>query len=224
MKKSILFLSVLILTLMSCGKNHTAQNNESYDSLSMLMMQIKKCSRLYTAEYKVRKIVTHKDQMQLKGSLLHQSFDIHIPAGTRRIAIPMTATLKAYIDFNDFSKRNIKKHSGQLEIILPDPKIEITSTKIDHKGIRSSVPLLRSGFNEDELSAYEQQGRNAILEDIPHMGIIETARQNAAKILIPLAEAMGYSQENIKITFRKDFTAGDIQQLLNTNRIEHEKE
>ena len=225
MKKSILLLSLFLLAFISCGKHPTAQDNEAEDSLSLLVMQIKKCSRLYTAEYKVRKIITHQDQLQLTGTLLSKSFDLPVPvAGTRQVAIPIEATLKAYVDFSDFSEKNIRKKGNQLEIILPDPKIELTSTRIDYQGIRSNIPLLRGRFRDEELENYERQGRKAILDDVPRMGMIETARRSAAEILIPIAKAMGYPQNHITITLRKDFRTGDLQKLLDATKTETEHE
>ena len=44
----------------------------STDSLPMLITQIRKCSKLYTAEYRVHKIVTHDDVLRLKGSVLQR--------------------------------------------------------------------------------------------------------------------------------------------------------
>jgi hypothetical protein len=36
------------------------------------------------------------------------------------------------------------------------------------------------------------------------MGIEETARANAAKVLVPMLKQLGYDEQNITIAFRKD--------------------
>ena len=82
---------------------------QGIDTVPMLITQIKKCSRLYTTEMKVHKIVTHDDVVKLQGKLLKQNIDIKLPMGERKVAIPIDATLKAYIDFSDFSERNIER-------------------------------------------------------------------------------------------------------------------
>ena len=46
---------------------------QGIDTVPMLIMQVQKCSKLYTAEYRVHKIVTHDDALRLKGSLLKNS-------------------------------------------------------------------------------------------------------------------------------------------------------
>lgn len=75
----------------------------------MMVMQIQKCNRLYTTEIHVHKIVTHDDQLKLKGSIFKKDFNINVPGSNRKVAIPMDATLKAYIDFNDFGAQNISR-------------------------------------------------------------------------------------------------------------------
>ena len=143
---------------------------QSIDTVPMLIMQIQKCSRLYTTEYKVHKIVTHDDVVKLRGNLLKQNIDIQLPLGDRKVAIPMDATLKAYIDFSGFTERNIERDSNKITVLLPDPKVELTSTKINQKEIRSYVGLVRAGFSDEEMTRYEQQGREAIIQSIPQLG------------------------------------------------------
>ena len=186
----------------------------------MMVMQIQKCSRLYTAEAHVHKIVTHDDNLRLKGSFLKKTFDINVPGSNRKVAIPMDATVKAYIDFNGFSSKNISRQGDKIEIILPDPKVMLTSSKIDHEGVKQYVAFTRSNFSDAELAQYEQQGRDAIIKDIPQMDILETARQSAANILIPMLMDAGFQEGNIKISFRKKFTLDDLKSLLDKTTIE----
>ena len=42
------------------------------------------------------------------------------------------------------------------------------------------------------------------------MDIVESARKNAARILIPMIKQMGFSERNITITFRKDLNTQNI--------------
>ena len=209
------FILLSAFLLMACGgKEKASEPSPILDTIPMMVMQIQKCAKLYTAEYQVHKIVTHDDQMKLKGSFLQKEFDITLPMGKRKIAIPMDASLKAYIDFSDFSEKNVRKRGDKIEIILPDPKVEMTSSKINHQEIKRHVSLLRANFSDEELSIYEKQGRAAIINDIPKMGIIHMAQENAANMLIPMIEQMGYPQSNITITFRKKYTVSDLPSLL----------
>lgn len=221
-KASIAFCIASLLFTVSCGSRNNVPQKPSTDTIPAMVMQIKKQSRLYAAECKVRKIVTHDDKISVKGKLFSHDYDIGIPFSERKIAIPMDATVKAFIDFSNFSEANVKRHGNKIEIILPDPQLTVTSTRIDHAGIKRQVAFMRSDFSDAELSGYEKQGREAIIKNLPETRIIETARQSAAKIIVPMAEQMGFAEEDIKVTFRKDFNLSDIMTLINKNGVEDE--
>ena len=209
---SILMLSVVMM-LMACGqKTESEKPSESavIDTIPQMVMQIQQCSRLYTTEVKVHKIVTHDDVVRLKGNLMSKQFNIPLPLGDRKIAIPMDATLKAYIDFSEFDERSIERDGDKITILLPDPQVVLTSSKINQKEVKEYVGLVRAHFSDSELSNYEQQGRQAIINSIPEMNIIETAQANAARVLVPMIVQMGYREENITIAFRKNLTISDI--------------
>lgn len=217
MKQQLFFLTILLLAGLSasCGSGQAEQATAVVtDTVPSLVMQIQKTSRLYTTEYHIHKIITHDDVVRLKGNLLQQEFNIALPLGERKIAIPMDATLKAYIDFSDFSEKNIERDGDHITILLPDPKVTLTSTKIDQKAIKEYVGLARSRFTDKELSIYEQQGRQAILDNIPSMDILPTAQANAARVLVPMLTQMGYQEQHITIAFRKNLS---IQQLINSS-------
>lgn len=224
-KDYILFLAVLLtVSSCSCGgreKQQSAADYQSIDTLPMLIMQIQKCSRLYTTEFHIHKIVTHDDVVKLQGSLLKQSINIRLPLGDRKVAIPMDATLKGYIDFADFSEQNVSREGNRITITLPNPKVMLTATKVDQENMRQYVSLMRSNFSDAELSSFEQQGREAIIASIPTLGILETARESAAKVLIPLLVQMGFQEQNITIAFDDEVAdPTNIRALLDLTQIE----
>ncbi len=55
------------------------------------------------------------------------------------------------------------------------------------------------------------------------MGIIEHAQESAAKQLIPMLKMLGYKQENITISFRKQFTMADITRFIENSTIQNNK-
>ena len=212
---SIYIFLMLLCVLSACSsKEETVVQDDRDKDRPSLVTQIQKCTRLYTTEYRIHKIVTHDDVLRLKGSLLSQDFDIPLPLGERKVAIPMDATLKAYIDFSNFTEDNVERDGERITIILPDPKVVMTSSKINQKEIREYVGLTRSHFTDKELTNYEQQGRQAILNSIPQLGIVEQAQSNAARVLVPILTEMGYKEENVTIAFRKNL---DFSSLLDMN-------
>ena len=96
---------------------------QGVDTVPLLITQVQKCAKLYTAEYHVHKIVTHDDVLHLKGTMLKRGFDIKMPIGDRKVAIPIDAKLKAYIDFSTFSEENIERQGRKITIVLPDDKL-----------------------------------------------------------------------------------------------------
>lgn len=201
--KYLIFLSLLTLSLVACNRSDEApaQEEQTLDTIPMMIQLVHDCSRLYTAEYKVHKIVTHDDAVKFNGKLMGKAVDINLPMGKRKVAIPINATLKAYIDFSTFSEDNVRREGNKIEVILPAPHVVLTSSSIDHDGIRKYVSLFRSNFSDEELSSYEKQGRKAIIESIPRLGILNVARQSAAKHLIPVISRLGISEEDVIITF-----------------------
>ena len=215
MRKVLLLLITALLTAFSsCSQKKMEEKVQVIDTIPMMVMQIQKCSRLYTAEVHVHKIITHDDQLKLSGSLFKKTFNVEVPGSNRKVAIPMDATLKAYVDFTGFSSANVKRLGDKIEITLPDPKVMLTGSKIDHDGVKQYVSLTRRNFNDAELTQYEQQGREGIIRDIPEMNILEMARTSAANTLIPMLIDMGFKEGNIKITFRKKFTLDDLKNIV----------
>lgn len=182
------------------GKTDDVQRKD-IDTIPMMVQQIKECSRLYTAEYKVHKIVTHSDTTKISGKILGKEMSLSMPGGRRKVAIPIDATLKAYIDFADFSEDNVTRDGDMIRITLPNPHVVMTSSRIDHEGIKKYVSLIRRDFSDEELSHYEKQGRADIIADIPKLGILGSARRSAAMQLLPIISMLGIKQENIIISF-----------------------
>ena len=203
-----ILLSLICLALMACGGDKKNGNdvaeNASTDNIPMLIRDIRKCSKLYTSEYNIRKIVTYSDEPRLKGKLLGHEVDMKMPMGDRKIAIPMNVTLKGYIDFSDFSKKNVRREGRRIVVTLPPPQVAVTASKIDQAGIKEYVSFMRSRFSDAEMTEFEKQGRQAVVNSIPRLDINETTAVNAAKILIPMIVKMGYDEKVITIEMRNE--------------------
>ena len=213
MKTTIIQAILFLLTLTACsGGGSTEEGTIVHtDTLHLLTTQIQQCSRLYTTEYHIHKIVACESnkRIQIPGF----SFDLDF-FGDRKVIIPIDATLKGYIDFSQFSESNVERQGDTISITLPDPQVMITSTRIDQEGIKEYVTGFRNQFTDKEMTAFEAQGRQAIIDDIPSMGIENAARFSAARILIPLISQMGFDEQNIFINFRHDYQPGELTRKL----------
>lgn len=216
MKLRYLLLPLIILGMFSgCHDSTKTETPEkSIDTIPMMVMQIQKCSRLYTSEYQLHKIVTYDDSLSLKGAILHKQFKIDLPVGRRKVAIPMTASVKAYIDLSKFSEKNVRREGNRLEIILPNPEVVMTSTQIDHEAVKQKISIFRSNFSDEEMTRIQRQGREDMLKTLPRLGIVENARQSAARQIIPIIEQMGYDEKNVTVSFRKKFSYDDFPTLI----------
>ena len=55
------------------------------------------------------------------------------------------------------------------------------------------------------------------MKELPNLNITETARQNAARVLIPMLAQMGFDEQQVTITFRKKFGVKDLPAMLLKN-------
>lgn len=214
MKTTFYFVIVLCLSLLSaCRGEETQAEAVRGDTLS-LVMQVKECARLYTAEYEVHKLVLKDDPLRVKGNLFQRAFDVKVPIGERKVMIPLDVTLKAYIDFTGFDEKNVLRSGDRIVVTLPDPRVVVTSSRINHDEVKQFVSLTRSDYTSAELADFTRQGEDEILASVPQLGILEMARENAAHVLVPMLTRLGYDERNIVISFRKDFTTADMPLLL----------
>lgn len=221
-RNSLFFYVILCLsTMFGCeGKENANGSAEEVDTLQMLVMQARQCSRLYTTEYHIHKIVTHNDLISLKGKLFNQDYQFRLPIGDRKIAFPIDATLKGYIDMDQLSERNFIREGNKLTIILPNPKVVMTSSKIDQANVKEFVSLTRAHFSDRELAEFERQGREAIINNIPNYGIEQQTRKNAARLLIPIVTKMGFNEEDVTISFSDDFNPSILLKSVELNTSE----
>lgn len=217
----IVAISTLFAACQGCNGGGEEKKAETpLDTIPMLIMQVQKCSRLYTSEYDIRKIVTHSDNTRLKGNILGADINLKMPLSDRSIAIPIEAKVKAYIDLSGFSERNIIKNGKKITIVLPDPQAVLTSTSVDHDNVREYSSTSLHKYSDAEISNFEQQGREAIVKSIPQLSIVDDAQTNAARIIIPMIVSLGYDESDITISFRKDFNHSKINILTDNSTIE----
>lgn len=195
--------------LFSCRSEETGGVVGEIDTLSQIM-QLKECSRLYTAEYEIHKLVLKDDPLVVKGNVLNREFEMKVPMGERKVMIPLDVTLKAYIDFSSFDAGNVERSGDRIVIYLPDPRVTVISSRIDHEEVKQFISLTRRRYTSAELMDFSRQGEEEIVKSIPELGILETARENAAHIIVPLLVRLGFEEHNIVVTFRKEFTGSDI--------------
>lgn len=211
MKKPVglILTCLLALLFMSCGRgeNTDIEEERAIDSIPLLVTQIQRCSRLYTTEYRIHKLVSCESNRQISGFGI--SFGLNV-FGDRKIIIPIDATLKGFVDMSQVKDHHIEREGNKITVTLPDPQVMMTSTEIDHENIKEFVTGFRDDFTDQEMATFEAQGRKAIINEIPDLGIERTAREDAVRILVPIITQMGFREQDITIQFRTDYNPHDL--------------
>ncbi len=199
MKKKVLSAFALSLLLFSCSGG--GEGGKEPLTADQVLSQVQECSRIYTSEYQVNKVIVHEDEKRIAGRLAGMKINLGIAGTDRMIAIPIDGVLKGYVDMSQITADKIQVTEDHIEITLPEPKIALTSTSINHKDIQEDVSLLRSGFNDKELTRIQLQGRDSLIASIPRLGILPQVKVSTERTLVSLLTQMGYTKEQIKINF-----------------------
>ena len=192
--KKIAYIILIVLFFSACSDNKGKNQSDA------LVLSISNCAKLHTMQYNIHKILTYDDIQTLETSLFSEKFSIPIP-GDRKIAIPIDAVIKCYIDFSKFNATNISIDGDKILITLPDPQIVLSSAKIDYKNVKQHLSWNRSKFSAEEKDKLLRQGRASILSDMAKTDIIEKSRQSAFRALLPILSDIGFKAEDITLRF-----------------------
>ena len=143
---------------------------------------------LGTVEYIVKKVIKFDDQ---------QKFTI----GDRKILFNATAYLKAGIKLDNFSENDVQINGKEIIVLIPHAEIlsfnmpaEEISTVFENYGV------FRSKFNADEQNEILKKGEDAIRTDIPNLGILKDAEENAVDVFTAMLSQLGF--EKVTIIFK----------------------
>lgn len=198
MKTTLTILAaVMSLTFCSCDSKPAEKEKATkpaVDTMAVMVMQVQRCSKLYTTEYRVHKVLTHDDKLEMKGKLAGHDYNIPVPLGKRKVAIPIDATIKAYIDFASFSSDNVQRDSTHIRITLPPVRL-LDQSFIDETRTRS---FIESGkwSHKDREQMYRRADAMMRRRCLTPANI-RNAQQNAKEQFRSMLQSMGY--ENVKV-------------------------
>ena len=165
-----LFYIALSLLLFSC-KGRMVSEEELLHSINTTPM-------LYTVQCVAQTTVIERSSVAM--NLL----------GQRTAIIPVEANIKAGIDLSQL--KSIRISGKTVYITLPDPVIEIESTRILNEDIVTSVARLRSDFTNDELAQIARKGTDAIRNDLSKYNLVVPAQEQAELVIAAIVNRMGY--------------------------------
>lgn len=151
------------------------------------------CNRQISEEELLRSINTtpmlYTVQCVAQTTVIERSSPAMDLFGQRTAIIPVEANIKAGIDLSQL--KNIRISGKKVYITLPDPVIEIESTRILNDEIVTSVAPLRFDFTNDELAQIARKGTDAIRNDLGKYNLVEPAQQQAELIIANIVSRMG---------------------------------
>lgn len=185
MKKSILLTVIGMTLLSSCAKQVSLK-----DKMDTKAQELTEMAELGTVEYTITKIVKAEDIAWYK-------------IGDRKILFSCKAVLKAGIDLSEFSRQNVEinEETKSIKVTLPPAKLlSLNMPPEETKLAYQKVSILRDDFSAEERTKLLKQGEEAIIADVPKLGILEESEKNAADFFKAMLSQMGFS--TIKIEFK----------------------
>lgn len=179
--RKFLFFVLFVTLFVSCGPSQD-------ELLSQKMQGLSEMAELGTVQYTVKKIVSADDDSWYKY-------------GKRKILFSCTAYIKAGIDLKDFSTDAVTVDKEEKSISVVLPKAKILSFNMPPEEIKeefSMVTGLRDKFSPEEKQYLLVLGENDINQDIPNMGILDDAEENAKLFFSALFSQLGYQKINVK--------------------------
>ena len=178
-------LAAAVLLLAGCSRGPSLQQQ-----LSERLSALSRTSELGTVEYTVRKAVRARDEGDW--------FKI----GNRRILFSCTAHIKAGINLDRIPLDKLVVDEGRRSVSLVLPRATVQSINIPPEEIRleyEDITGFRQHFSDRERQALLKQGERDIVRDLPSLGILAEAEENALEFFRPMLAQMGF--ENIQIRF-----------------------
>lgn len=202
--KTIYLFALLAILSTSCSSKYKEIEEE-----------IKKTPFLYTVEFSAQVVVTEQDSYD--NSSFFQCFENGFKFnanwaksffGSRKAMIPIKANLKCGIDWQKLTKDNLSIDGNTVTITLPDPVLELESSKILYHEIITETTGLRDDYNQDDYDRLSVYGKTAILEH-NYKEIIALAQENAQIQIKGIMSQLGYQT----IFRNKTYSPAEVQPL-----------
>lgn len=151
-------------------------------------MGLESMAELGTVEYTVTKIIKANDVLWYKH-------------GYRKILFSSVAYIKAGIDMQEFSMNNVTFNKEEKSVSVILPKAKLLSFNMPPEKIHvvfEEITGARDDFSVEETNDLKIQAENAIREDIPNLGILQDAENNAKGFFKVLLTQLGFEIITIK--------------------------
>ncbi len=153
------------------------------------LQMIKETGQLLTAEYTLSKIIKANDNKTW------------YKVGNRKILMSCEAQVRAGVNLQNITEKNITVSNDSISLILPPPQffsLNILPEKI--KVQYQEVDMLRDPFSAAEREGLLAQAEVQIRQTVDSLGILKTAEENATLYLQSLLQNAGFNKIGIRYT------------------------
>lgn len=157
--------------------------------LSQTVLKIKELGELVTTQYTLSKIVKASDDKTW------------YKIGDRKIIMSCEANIKAGVDLQHITEKNVTIEDSTIALQLPSARIFSLSIPPDKIQVRySSVDMLRDPFSAAEREQLLAQAELQMGQLADSLGILKTAQDNAVVYLQSLLQQSGFNKVTISFT------------------------
>lgn len=184
----ILIVAVLIIASAWVFKDSTFSKEST-----TFVEQVQDLAVLATAEAHVKIIMEQED-----NKLLGKDIPIDLPGTKRELLLVVPATVIAGVDLKAVTSDDVKidEKEKRMEIILPRPTfIQDPAIQMDQVKTYSDEGLFRTETKWDEGFNLAAEAQDEILAESKAIGLLQTAQENAEKVLKEFFGNLGYTVE-----------------------------
>lgn len=192
-----ILLIALFLIAITAGVTWLLSGSTVKKESTTFVEQVQQLATLATAEAHLKVIIEEED-----NKLFGKDISLNIPGTKREILLIVPATVIAGVDFKSITSDAIKVDDEQkkLEITLPRATfIQEPAIQMDHIKTFSDEGLFRGEVKWDEGFDLAAVAQEEIKKEAVEIGLLETAEENAEKVLDNFFSNLGYT---VKLTFK----------------------
>lgn len=193
-KATYVLLAFVIMLCGACKKKEKTpeplQEITLEQKLNQRITQMSTSAELGTVEYTVKKVVM--------DSVINKKW---YEFGVKKIMFRCTAYLKAGIDMNDFDPAKTKIDEKKKSVVITLPKAKLLSLNIPPENseiVYEKRTGTRRDWTVDERNELLKLGEKSIKEDVPNLGILNDAENNARDFFKALLGQLGFKSIIVK--------------------------
>jgi hypothetical protein len=152
-----------------------------------VLLMVKETGPLVTAEYTLSKIIKADDN------------NTWYKIGNRKILMSCEALVKAGINLENLTEKNIQVEDDSITLLLPPPQFFSLHIPADRIKVEyEEVDVLRDPFTAAEREGLLAQAETSIRQTVDSLGILKMAGINGALYLKSLLKMAGYSKVHVR--------------------------